>query len=412
MSRGRIGRRLLALLCLSAASIGITDQSGVLSAPPVAEIAVSRSFADSGARKPAASSSAFGSLGRLRLEPADAPQVVAAPATAPAPIDVADVAIAPPPEVFDAPAPAAVPAPPVLRPSKFDGVTPAGGTWAVIIGIDNYPGDRHDLQSAVADADDVNAALAKKGVPASNRLMIRNTQATASTIRASADWLRAHAGPDAVAVFFYAGHVREEGDGVEAIVGADGKTVTDRELAGILSGLRAKQTWIGIAACFGGGFTELVGPGRVLTAAAPAGVVAYENSRFRRSYLVEYLVRRAMLEERAPGSIERSFAWAKAEIEREHPNRVPVMLDGDAAEVEIRPAGSSSSAPPSGGSSSPPPSGTSGGSSGSGGSAGSGGSNPPPSQPQPEPEPEYDATQPGENDGCSKLTVGIVRCKG
>ena len=343
----------------------------------------------------------FDALTRLRLpdepfvfETASATEPVAPlPPATPA---AGEFAVAPPPETFDEPAAPAPPPPPALRSSQFAGVQPAGGTWAVMIGINDYPGTRYDLHSAVSDALDVNEALARMGVPGNNRLLIRDGQATAGTIRAAADWLRAHAGPDAVAVFFYAGHVRKVGGNTEAIVGADGRLVSDAEIATILEDMQANRAWIGIAACYGGGFTEVLKPGRVLTAAASANEVAYENEQLGRSYLVEYMVRRAMIQNRASSSVEAAFAWARAELARDYPNRVPVQFDDDPAELDLRPP-----KPPA----APAPSG-SGGTGGSGESGGSGGSPPPPPPPNATPPP------PDPDDDCAALTLGTVECRG
>jgi hypothetical protein len=331
---------------------------------------------------------------------------------------VGDVAIAPPPAAFEAGALAAAasaePAPAAL--SRFDGVQPEGGTWAVMIGIDDYPGTGHDLRSAVADAGDVNQALMHLGVPGDHRLFLRNGQASADNVRASVEWLDAHAAPDAVAVFFYAGHVRSMGGGTEAIVGADGGTVTDQELASLLDRLQAHRAWIALAACYSGGFTEVLRPGRVLTAAAPAGGIAYENEQFGRSYLVEYMVRRAMIDGLSGSTtIEGAFDWARREIARDYPDRVPVQYDDDPADLDLRPdaaaaggttspSSSSSSddqTASSGGSTDPGSSsapGGSGGSPGSGsGDGGGGGSSSPP--------PPSD-----DHDGCARMTAGVVRC--
>ena len=228
------------------------------------------------------------------------------------------------PPAFDAPAELPAPPPSVLRSA---GAPPGPGVWAVMIGIDDYPGSGHDLRSAVADARDVDAALARYGVPGDHRLMLTNRQASAATVGAALDWLVARAGPGSTAVVFYAGHVRKLDGRTEAIVGADGRLVPDSEVAARLSGLQASRAWIAIAACYGGGFTEVMAPGRILTAAAGPNSLAYENAAYGRSYLVEYMVRRAMLQGRADRSVEAAFAWAAAELRRDHPNRVPVMDD-------------------------------------------------------------------------------------
>ncbi|MGH8998209.1 MAG: hypothetical protein ACRDY7_02345, partial [Acidimicrobiia bacterium] len=53
------------------------------------------------------------------------------------------------------------------------------------------------------------------------------------------------------------------------------------------------------------------------------------------SYLVEYLVRRAMLEGKAPGSVQEAFSWAQREIARDYPNRIPVMIDESAGPLVL-----------------------------------------------------------------------------
>ena len=254
--------------------------------------------------------------------------------------------IAPPPERFDTP-----PAPPPPPPAALDralqvNAGPSGtgtGTWAVVIGINDYPGTGSDLRSAVNDADDVDAALAAMGVPAGQRLVLRDGQASAAAIREAVGWLVARAGPDATAVVFYAGHVRKLGVTSEALIAADGGLVEDRDLGQRLSHLLARRAWVAIAACYGAGFTELLAPGRVLTGAAPADALAYESSEFGRSYLVQYMVREAMIEGRAPSSVQAAFSYAVAELLREHPGRVPIQIDLAMAPLDLR---SPPSAPP------------------------------------------------------------------
>lgn len=233
---------------------------------------------------------------------------------------------------------APTPPPAMLRTDPNAGVTPAGGTWAVLIGINDYPGDGYDLHSAVNDVNDMNDALAKMGVPADRRLVLRDGQASAGTIRASIDWLNAHAASDATAVFFFAGHVRKVSSTTEALLGSDGEMIEDRALASQLEGLQAGRSWIAIAGCYGGGFNEVVKPGRILTAAASADNLAYENDRFGRSYLVEYMIRRGMIG-KGLTTVESAFAYAVAELKRDFPNRLPVQQDQSNGDLDLRPSG-------------------------------------------------------------------------
>jgi hypothetical protein len=210
-----------------------------------------------------------------------------------------------------------------------------GGVWAVVVGIDDYPGGDADLRAAVADARDVDSALAAYGVPANHRLMLLDKQATADNIRGALAWMASRASADSTAVFFYSGHVRQvagdadrDGEVVdEAIVAADGDNVFDGQVAEILRSMDARSAWIGVAACYGAGFDDALASGRILTAAAGENDVAYENSSLGHSYMVEYMVRRAMLQGKAPASVQDAFAWARTQIARDYPNRQPAVLD-------------------------------------------------------------------------------------
>ncbi|MGH8998416.1 MAG: hypothetical protein ACRDY7_03400, partial [Acidimicrobiia bacterium] len=54
--------------------------------------------------------------------------------------------------------------------SESAGLPKRGGVWAVVVGIDDYPGESADLSAGTADAKDVSRALAAYGVPADRRM--------------------------------------------------------------------------------------------------------------------------------------------------------------------------------------------------------------------------------------------------
>jgi hypothetical protein len=221
------------------------------------------------------------------------------------------------------------------------------GTWAFIVGINDYPGTHNDLFAGVNDAMEVQRAVLQMGARSDQVRTVLDGQATADAIRGGLDWLTANAGPDAVAVFFYAGHAVKVDADTEAMVGADMGEIRDTELADRLAGLAARHAWLGIAGCYGGGFTEALGPGRVLTGAAPANGLAYENSRFGRSYMVEYMVHQAMVEGRAAPSVQAAFAYAADAIARDYPGRAPVQFDESDGNLDLRPpADTAPTAPP------------------------------------------------------------------
>ena len=289
----------------------------------------------------------------------------AAPPSAPA----AEAAIAPPPAAFSGPAARPAPPPAALRQAS---ASKAGGTWAVVIGINDYPGNGADLKSAVNDANDVVQALGGLGVPGDRILVLRDGQATAGNIRAALGWLASRASAESVSAFFFAGHVRKGGPGGEQMVAADGNGIDDVELASRLRKVDSREAWIGIAACYGGGFAEVLEPGRVLTGAAGANEIAYENSGFGRSYMVEFMIRQAIVEQKAADNVQISFRWAREQLQRDYPNRVPVQFDQSDGVVDLRPAGTPAKPPPP---KNPPP------------------SSPPPSSPPSTQPPRQDCTE-------------------
>ncbi|HVT75699.1 MAG TPA: caspase family protein, partial [Acidimicrobiales bacterium] len=260
------------------------------------------------------------------------------------------------PQQFHGAAPAHVAPPSSLADSSVSAQSAReGGTWAVSIGINDYPGTENDLSSAVNDANDVVQALESLGVTGDHILELRDGQVNRSTLLQSVAWLANHAGPDAVAVFFYAGHVRKTQYGNEEIVTSDGSSVSDADLARGLDRVAANRAWIGIASCYGGGFTEVLDrPGRVLTAAAGANSLAYENSSIGRSYMVEYMVHQAIIEGRASATVETAFDYAVQRIQQEHPGREPVEYETGNGALDLRPPGAGAPPPQFDGSGSAP----------------------------------------------------------
>ena len=242
-----------------------------------------------------------------------------------------------------------------------------GEVFALVVGIDDYPGRGSDLSFAVADADAVDAALSGFGVPAANRVLLRNGQARRGELVAAIQALVDVAGPGTTVVLAYAGHVRKLDGDTEVIVAADGGLLSDAELAELLAPSAADRMWLLMATCYAGGFTEALAPGRILTAAAGARSLAYESRAVQGSYLVHHLVREGWLEGRAGPSVQEAFAYADAQIAQRYPNRRPLQLDRYGTPMVLgsqRPAPPAPPPPPP----PPPPS-----------------SSPPPQQPSPPP---------------------------
>jgi hypothetical protein len=302
--------------------------------------------------------------GAVRLLPGDV-----GPVERPAPLSlgaitpssVTEVAMTPPGELVGEVAAPTAPAPTFEVTARQ---AASGEVFALIIGIDDYPGTSADLGAAVADADAIDAALHGFGVPAGNRVVLRDGQARRADVEAAVRGLAAQGGPDATLVLAYAGHVRKVDRDTEELVLADGGSITDAELASLLAPARAQHMWFLLATCFAGGFTELMAPGRVLTGAADADSLAYESPELRASFLVHYLIHEAWLAGSAGPSVQAAFAYADARLARDHPERRPVQLDQHGGALVLGsgdpagPAGqapSGSSRPGSGPSTSAPP---------------------------------------------------------
>lgn len=262
------------------------------------------------------------SLGSLDVE-----QRTAAPA--------ADVPIIPPTGDLTG---EVAPASPLPTPFGAARVGRPGEVFALVVGINDYPGRGSDLGAAVADADTVDAALAGFGVPAANRVVLRDGQARRENLVATIQALAAIGGPDTTVVFAYAGHVRKLDRDTEAMVAADGALLRDDELAALLAPSPARM-WLLIAACYAGGFTEALGPGRILTAAADAASLAYESPSIRGSYLVHFLARQGWLEGNAGSSVQEAFAYADAQIAEKYPQRRPFQIDQSGAPMRFGTSG-------------------------------------------------------------------------
>ncbi len=245
---------------------------------------------------------------------ASEPRIIAAPPVAAAPPPAApvdEVPIVPPVELSG---PVAEPAAPATTFAPASVGTSDDGVYALVVGIDDYPGSASDLRFAVADANAIDAALAGFDVPRGNRVVLRDSQATHRQLVASVRALVARAGPASTMVLAYAGHVRKLDDDTEAIITADGALLTDEDLAALLAPTVADKVWLLLATCYAGGFTEALAPGRVLTGAAGANQLAYESSSHGASYLVHHMIREGWLQGRAGPTVQQAFAYADSQL--------------------------------------------------------------------------------------------------
>lgn len=273
------------------------------------------------------------------LPPAPAPLVEApVPAVEPEerPLPAAPIGTPLAPVPPDAPPVAPLAVVPPSGPTPLT-VASGGRTLAVIVGVDDYPGTDSDLTASVADGRDVAQALSSLGVAPADVLTLFDGQADGETVVRALRWLADAAGPTDTAVLFVAGHVRELGGPTEAFLAADGALVTDEVIAAELAPMRAARSWLVFATCFGGGFDEVLAPGRMLTAAAGPDALAYESLDYGRSFLGEFVLRRGLLGGQAgTTTVEGLVAWAQARLAAEHPDRL-LWTAGDGTSIDLRP---------------------------------------------------------------------------
>ncbi len=152
----------------------------------------------------------------------------------------------------------------------------AAGSYALLVGIDDYPGDNVDLRGPTVDVELLNRVLVENfGFPRANVLVLRDKAVTRDRlIRAFRDHL-SRAGPDGIALFYYSGHGIQVDEGDVAAVGSldpedaggadealllsDGSVVVDDELAALGAGLPAAQYVMILDSCFSGGSSLAAG---------------------------------------------------------------------------------------------------------------------------------------------------------
>lgn len=196
--------------------------------------------------------------------------------------------------------------------------------WALSIGINNYT-NAPSLEVAVNDARTVDRQLNGHGIPQDHRIRLLDQDATATNIRAALDWLATHVQDGDNAIVFVASHATTDGANRQAIRTTDGHQITDVELAQRLSPINA-PIWLIMATCYSGGFDEALTANRTLTASSPIDKITYENLDLEHSYLVDYLFNR-VLANADPARLDPgpAFAAAVAELERDHPDRLPTQ---------------------------------------------------------------------------------------
>jgi hypothetical protein len=161
----------------------------------------------------------------------------------------------------------------------FGGGGPENGRYALLVGIDDYPGSGNDLRGPVRDAEIMRDVLLDRyGFDEDKIVMLTDSDATRDNIANGIVQHLGQAGPDGLAVFFYSGHGTQvganigltgvldpepRGDGDEALYiygyDRDSSLLLDEEIGYLVESLPAGRALVAVDACFSGEITR--GPG-------------------------------------------------------------------------------------------------------------------------------------------------------
>ena len=153
------------------------------------------------------------------------------------------------------------------------------GKYALLVGIDDYPGTGNDLRGPIEDARIMYRVLTERfGFDPDNIVVLNDSDATRENIANGIVQHLGQAGPDGVAVFFYSGHGMQmgenigltgaldpepKGDGDEAIYiyghSEDSSVLLDEELGFLIETIEAGRALVVVDACFSGEITRASG---------------------------------------------------------------------------------------------------------------------------------------------------------
>jgi len=206
-----------------------------------------------------------------------------------------------------------------------------GTKYAIVIGINDYPGSSSDLQYCVNDANSVVEALENLyGYKPGNIAYITNSRATHSNITNAVNTIKENAKSGDEVFFFYSGHGAkgnaDDGDSEkvdESIVcwteNGDFYYFWDGELKKLFENFPTNRIIFVFDSCLSGGMTDLAAPGRVINMACSESGVSYEFSDIKHGQFTYYFTVEGMLNKKADtntgdGSVtvEEAFDYAKA----------------------------------------------------------------------------------------------------
>lgn len=152
--------------------------------------------------------------------------------------------------------------------SRYPGGGDPNERYAVLVGIDDYPGVRSDLGSCVTDTLEMRRVLVEQfGYKDENIVLINDAEATRDHILTAARRHLGQAGPGGSALFYYSGHGTQldenmgaqdnEPDGRDEALyvwgtGDRSTIILDEEIGAVMAGLRSTRRMVVLDSCHSG----------------------------------------------------------------------------------------------------------------------------------------------------------------
>ena len=147
--------------------------------------------------------------------------------------------------------------------------------WAILIGINNYPGTQGDLPYSINEILSFKRTLLNGGNWNETHIrVLTNSQANKPAIFDAIEWLDSNADEDDISIFYYAGHGKRSSS--NEYLQVYNETISDEELDEKLDEVDGKIVVI-LDSCYSGGFIEEVGEkGRIVLTACKKDEVTYQ----------------------------------------------------------------------------------------------------------------------------------------
>ncbi len=206
----------------------------------------------------------------------------------------------------------ALPASPVYaRQAVAEGnpVLPTGTVYAVVIGINAYPG--RPLNFPVADAEAFQSALIKQyNIPTGKIQLLLDADATKEAILDAITTIHSRANDDVI--IYFSGHGTTQTTSLNGIR-AYGGVIWSGELRAAIQGIQAKRIAVILDCCYGNGFADDLNLPNVLAMMSSAGL-SWEPSIFGHGIFTYWFLVKGIIQGLADNPAENRYATPDGKI--------------------------------------------------------------------------------------------------